>query len=173
MRAAQLAASGLTIEHTRIDPGAVEISISGVLTQRGREIEAGQCLEAVRGVRHLTVTPGVRARILELWTRWHLNGMRAGCAHQPNTWHCTAAEHAEPVANGWDLFASSGLRYPKSGIDCVACGRARWDEPTDACRAVMPPYRYGTAWLYEPIPAGTVAELRALFSGRAPGSTSR
>lgn len=68
---------------------------------------------------------GKAAQLADLGKRWHLNGMHAGCAHQP-----------------------AGVRAVdyRSVAPCPETG-----------------YKYGHAWLVEPLPAGFMATLRALL----------
>lgn len=61
--------------------------------------------------------------IVEAWPRWHLNGMRAGCAH------------VEPVGDTASGRLDSTPECPVSG------------------------YRWGSAWLVEPLPHGLIDEL--------------
>jgi hypothetical protein len=76
----------------------------------------------------------------------------------------TEHHHTEPEPNGWPIIREKYGEhpYPQRGDACHVCGRNRWDEPTDACPETG--YRYGTAWLVEPVPAEIVAELIALFT---------
>lgn len=72
--------------------------------------------------------PDDRARLGEVWARWHLNDLRAACAHQT------------PPAG-------------RNDPDPAPCPRTG--------------YRYGTAWLVEPLPADVLAWLTARFGGEA------
>ena len=65
----------------------VELAITAEIRQSGRCVGGGQSLDTVRAVvkrGHLAegLTPALVFRLLDVWTRWHLNGMRAGCEHQ-------------------------------------------------------------------------------------------
>jgi hypothetical protein len=162
----------LTIAHEPIPDGALRVSISGTTERNYREYSAGQVIDDVR-----RIDSDRARRIVELWDRWHLNDMRALCVHQSETWECrniaahypadllAAGETVEagPITNGWSVIRERfGERaYPKRGDSCYVCGRNRWDEPTDACPETG--YRAGTAWLYEPVPADVLTELRSLF----------
>jgi hypothetical protein len=74
-----------------------------------------------------------------------------------------AKAHDEPIVNGWpvvrELFGEHP--YPHTGTSCHACGRARWDEPSDHCPETG--YRYGTAWLVRELPPEVETEIKALF----------
>lgn len=194
---AQLRASGQTVDHEPIPADALEFAVSGETWRanadgtrdgRARDMESGG-----QNVDDLRRVGTDRARhAADLWDRWHLNGMRSGCAHQAEEWTCTndlnaktrkaaaagalddlhaAAAELVPVRtcntrNGWPIVGRNA--YPKRGDQCVTCGRNRWDEPTDACP--VSGYRYGTAWLYEPIPADALADLRATFGLAEPAA---
>ena len=82
-------ANGQTVNGLVPLPGRLEVSICGeVYDARGRHLHGGQCVDALRRLVQEGSSPGpglTRAdlwRLLELWERWHLNGMRAACAHQ-------------------------------------------------------------------------------------------
>lgn len=121
-----------TTEHAHID--AIDcVSMMGHWFEsrsRRRDFDGGgQCIEAAETI--IDPAPGLSLadvrRLAELWRRWHLNDMRAACAHQA------------PVYDD----------------------RGRPDlDATPACPVTG--YRYGHAWLVEPVPAEVVAELREL-----------
>jgi hypothetical protein len=73
--------------------------------------------------------------LTEVWDRWHLNGMRAACAHQQVKWE----------QSDYGLRPSLTLTEP-----CAESG-----------------YRYGSAWLVEPLPTDVLAYL-AEFVKHAP-----
>lgn len=79
--------------------------------------------------------PKERARLAELAERWHLSDMKAGCAHQPSSEQLVA-------------------RYGQSNI---AERALREVEP---CRETG--YKWGSAWLVEPVPADVQDELVTL-----------
>lgn len=122
---------GLTIEHEPIDEDALELSIIGHVYERGRDVGGGQNTDDV-----LKVEPNDQWGYLDLlllhavWDRWHLNGMRAGCAHHPYLVH------------QWDEN-----------------GRGRVDlDKTPACPITG--YKYGHSWLFEPIPPEVIDQVR-------------
>jgi len=80
-------------------------------------------------------------RICELWDRWHLNGMEAGTRRQRE---CLNGQSFTDYAEQCAFLESRGL------ID---------DEN----------YRYGSAWLCEPLPEEVRAELVELFGGNEEG----
>jgi len=137
----------------------------------------------------IDLTQADAARVSDLWRRWHLNAMRALCAHQtPRRWTCTKT--------GRPILATERQPY-----DCPDCGRPRWtcDTPcyapagshpyrpapaigpqpiprravrlvcADCAQPAASPthgYRAGSAWLVEPLPADVLDTIRALFGPR-------
>lgn len=143
---AQLREHGRTVTHEPIREDALEVAITGetwYATANGnRDLRYRDCMSAGQNVEDLRKVPGPRAaRIASLWDRWHLNGMKAACAHQ----------QAEV-----DRIYREMPGYDRDG--------ERWN----ALRRITCPegYAYGSAWLYEPIPDDVLAELRQLFGIR-------
>lgn len=92
------------------------------------------------------------ARLVEVWKRWHLNTMRAGSPRQQtwvraNRYRAQKDEHCSTY--GWfkEQLKQAGL-----------------DPDTEYLRNGEP-YRYGSAWLTEELPARIVEELAALPDG--------
>lgn len=112
------------------------LSMSGTAERpRARDIdEGGQMQDTITEIpaTDLLVSASARDQLVDIWNRWHLNDMRAGCEHQR--------------AAGW-----TPARYgtPEYGTDdpigkpCPMCG-----------------YRYGSAWLHEDVPADILQILR-------------
>lgn len=93
-------------------------------------VGAGQITGAARAVLAGRLAPGVSAgdvtTLLKAWKAWHLNDMRAACAH------------VKPVGDSTDDNLDRTPACPHSG------------------------YRYGSAWLVDPLPEGLVESLRAI-----------
>lgn len=77
-----------TVDHERIG-FITELSIMGSTIAKGRrDIDScGQLIDSVRDVARKAVSEPVGSRrdlrtLADIWERWHLNGMNAGCAHQ-------------------------------------------------------------------------------------------
>ena len=101
-------------------------------------------------------------RIVEIWQRWHMNDMKAGCTHQraerwderpidptkPTNAYISLTRDGEsrPYYSGWNMLAwAKRSEHPQGllGEPCEVCG-----------------YRYGTAWLHDEIPAEIIAEIK-------------
>lgn len=109
-----------TTEHEQVTD-AWELSISGQTPDSG-----GQIIDALADLD--TNNPQAQ-ELASIWQRWHLNGMRAACAHQT------------PALRGSD------------GYDADPCPETG--------------YRYGHAWLHEPLPDEVVSDLLAILRTQA------
>jgi hypothetical protein len=73
----------------RDTPKGPELSVCGNVWQRSkRDITmGGQCVDKLAAeIATWVVDPAKLARIVDVWQRYHLNGMKPGCAHQRATW---------------------------------------------------------------------------------------
>lgn len=142
-------------------------------------IMGGQCIEeAVKEIHTHIVSREKINRMVEVWKRWHLNGMYAGCEHQ-------RAEHWEDRRiNPAEMPKSCHANRDERGILAI------WVYPTEAAvghfekgawveaqRFVSPDqchpdglltkkcpvcgYRYGSKWLREDLPAEIIAEVKS------------
>lgn len=99
-------------------------------------------------------------RLVDLWKRWHLNDMHAGCEHQRAAgWDQRPIDPAKPLdaygkhfdgqrSASWNMLAwVRPDEHPKGllGAPCPECG-----------------YKYGTAWKREEVPAEVLAELATI-----------
>lgn len=97
---------------------------------------------------------------LDVWKRWHLNDMRAGCEHQRAAgWGTRPIDPTKPTTaygkhfegqrqDSWNLLGWVRPDEHPAGLltlPCWYCG-----------------YRYGTAWLREEVPADVLRMLRQL-----------
>jgi len=74
-----------------------------------------------------------------LWERWHLNDMKAGCEHQEARYRDRPQDR--PTCRN-DYVGESGDRMGSAFPGCPECG-----------------YQYGTAWLYEALPADILDQI--------------
>ncbi len=127
-----------TVNHNATHPTAPAVSVIWVITGRKKDTtEAstpgglGDYIDEWR----FEVDDYTRAdvvRMSELGERWHLNDLKAGCAHIETVY--------EDGRYG---------RQPVVGEGAPVCGESG--------------YRWGSAWLHDPIPADVLAEILALW----------
>jgi|ERR1051326_1916842 hypothetical protein len=141
LRPLQRVAPELTIDLQPAAADARELSICAIIYRNGRDYSAGQCRETVLSV--LASHPAIAdvKRLCELWERWHLNGMRPDTRVQRE-----ALKDMEPAV------------YPQSHYD-KACAHL------EAKGLLLDRgYRYGSAWLSEPLPSDVVAEVESIVA---------
>lgn len=133
------------------------LSICGTIwtPRRSDAVVGGQCYGTIAKL--FPDDPKVQ-RIIEVWKRWHLNGMRAGCEHQrAEKWVERPIDPTKPLDAYGIHF--EGQRSPSSN-------RLTWVRPeerpdgllTAPCPACG--YHYGTRWLYEPLPEEIIEEVK-------------
>ena len=94
-------------------------------------------------------------KLLQVWDKWHLNDMRAGCEHQR--------------ADEWDKVRIDPKELPDSHANRDSRGiMAMWvtqDEHKDGLLSkpcLVCGYKYGTKWLKEALPDDVVSYLEKL-----------
>ncbi|HQW88361.1 MAG TPA: hypothetical protein PK478_00835 [Nitrospira sp.] len=128
-----------TIEHETITD-YWEFSASGGVWRNGSEDTFGQILHRLSDLDPDRLAPSwnkttdVRS-LRTIWERWHLNGMKAACAHMTGD-----VLVYEPDGYGGQRISCSGTVCPETG------------------------YTYGKAWLVEPLPDEVVTEVRRLLA---------
>lgn len=147
-------------------------------------VQGGQCVEELAA----KFPRDVRAqRICAVWVKYHLNGMNAGTPEQSAALEAGRAKLAERMRREGDagrLFYSEGkpnwhavaAHLGKSSAyeidqDILLTGGLLEVPVTDELRASalggLPPdakvYRYGTCWLYRPIPDDVIALIKRGF----------
>lgn len=128
-----------TIEHEPVKPGALGVSFTheeNERAQNGRWMDVGGGagagdVESVTEFADGWDAPRAQ-RLKELASRWHLNTLKAGCAHM-----------TLPQDQSYDA---------RKDITCEA-GTG---------------YKYGSAWLVEPLPAEVLSELVDAFGAKLP-----
>lgn len=111
-------------------------------------VGGGQCIGAVRDITKPagTLTLEDTKRFADLWDAWHLNTMRAACAHMD----------LSGVPD--DLPHSLTYAERKAG----AVDRYTWIKTHVLCP--VSDYTYGAAWLAEDVPAEVVEEIATLIA---------
>jgi hypothetical protein len=128
-----------TIDHKRVTE-YTELGMTGVEKQyhgsRWEDCGFGQIKDTIRGAtfdEDTKVPADVRNRLLDLWDRWHLNGLRSACVHQDKGAH----------------MATEGNRWTDN-----------WHAMTMVQTCKCPNrYHYGQSWLVEPLPAHVIANI--------------
>lgn len=143
IRPAQRVAPYLTIDLDPTPTDALELSMTGEC-----DGSAGQCTDTIRELG--ADVPDV-VRFCDIWDRWHLNGTKAGTRAQLE---CLEA-HATELKGVHDHYMCACAVLEMNGLLEVPA-------PTSAA-AVTPSYKYGSAWLYEPLPADIAAEASAII----------
>lgn len=105
-------------------------------------------------------TPELWLDLLDIWERWHLNDMRAGCEHQrAEGWDKRPIDPTKPTT-------AYGKHFP--GQSTASWNMLTWisrsehpqgllSEPCPVCG-----YKYGTRWLREELPDEVVEFVKAL-----------
>lgn len=124
-------AGGGTVEHEQVG-ATLRLRVSGFTIEPHRRLASstGQILDGLANVTNPAKgwTRADVESLLSIWRRWHLNDMRAGCAHMP---------------------ADARQRFGRrETVECEAGSG----------------YKYGHAWLIEPLPADVVREVERLQS---------
>ncbi len=134
-----------TVTHETItDPLTVSLTGEECINRFGRRdyLGGGQIVDTLADI--TTPAPGWSLEEIRelrtLWDRWHLNTMRAACAHM-------VPDDLAREDNGY-----GGTRISTS-------------DPRNVCP--VSGYKYGHAWLTEPVPADVVARLEYLMRDRS------
>lgn len=128
------------------------LSISGTIYHGKRWIKGGQIDDTLRkalkadAFTRLLIPKQTLEKLLEIWDEWHLNDLRAYCIHQKPIIERLRKENPEllRVSHYREL-----IKVPELAR-CPECG-----------------YRYGTAWLYEPLPEEVRDYIAYLISSKS------
>jgi hypothetical protein len=138
-----------------------KLSITGVVGPRSNGNAAGGCGQIIMEFKEydhrgyssiLDITPAplwthaMIKKFFDIWDKWHLNDMQAGCKHQRDLgWN---TELIDPDKPPYQDNMKMWLSVEKGGYlsaPCPVCG-----------------YKYGTAWLKEDVPHNVINWLFAL-----------
>jgi hypothetical protein len=129
------------------------LSMTGeVVARPGVEpVECGQIIEAVRECKPANGwTHAELNKLADVWARWHLNDMRAGCEHQrAEGWNKRPIDPSRPT----DTYGTHFEGQRQASWNMLAWVRPE-DHPDGLLTRPCPVcgYRYGTAWLTEELP---------------------
>lgn len=144
-RSAQNVSTMLTITGKAVPADAIEVLITASLREkesggeRWRSGGGGQCADGIR--REWASFPEI-VELCDLWSRWHLNGMKAGSAAQMEVLakaDVTSYDQAVAILTEANLLEDPALEL-----------------------SLRKPYRYGAAWLFEVVPPEVVERLSEL-----------
>lgn len=137
--------------------GMVFSMSGGIWNPRGSDYyTCGQCIDEIAGY---FPNDAKLQSMLKVWERWHLNDMKAGCEHQrAEGWYKRPIDPSKPTdtygkhfegqqGSSWNLLSWVRKNEHPQGLMC---------EPCPTCG-----YKYGTAWLHEPIPDEVIAEIES------------
>ena len=136
-------------------PEYVEFSATGTIWTANKKDCwcAGQCLDTIAEYIH---TP-LYAEIVELWHRYHLNGMHAGTPYQESLledfWADKEGYH--------DYSESKEYLREHNALDVLYTGKSvsrMYDHEV---------YTYGTDWLVEDIPADDLKRIKQIIQEEA------
>lgn len=98
--------------------------------------------------------------LAELWERWHMNDARPWCEHQyAEGWHKRLIDPSMPPT--WSNMLAWVRRTGDGGPSYAPHHpEGLLAHPCDVCG-----YKYGTAWLYEPVPGDVLESIRNLPAG--------
>ena len=98
--------------------------------------------------------------LFDIWGKWHLNDMQAGCEHQrAQKWNERPIDPSKPTT-------AYGKFFPGQKQD--SWNMLAWIYPTEHPEGLLTKpcpicgYKYGTAWLKEEVPAQVLATLAEL-----------
>ena len=143
LRSRESVAPHMTIEHQPITT-YTELAITADIYEGKRDIGGGQSIDALREIANdLNSQPEGFSRdrlrrIVDIWERWHLNGLRAACIHQRTS--------AEALYTAFPGYSNNEARW--TVLSTLFCPEG---------------YSYGHSWLVEPLPEDIEREVRSTF----------
>ena len=158
----------------------LRLSIMGEVNPRG---PWGQCVETVRQTRPLRpFTQEDVDTVCDIWERWHLNDMRAGCMHQRALGWKVCPGHYDPARKATcsapnyeeqDTLSLADVQDLKDSLlkDGVALvGKSRYyicaeDKVWQPCPVCG--YKFGTHWLHEQLPVEVLVKIWEIYQKAA------
>lgn len=134
----------ITVTLTESD-GCKRLSFTGVVGPYANGNAYGNCGQIVDSMEIVKYAEGWGhgsvVRLVELWHRWHLNDMRAGSPRQEEFLREWRKDHTYTYTSACDALSTIGLLIDSEHL---VDGK---------------PYKYGTKWLYEEVPAEIIEEI--------------
>lgn len=150
--------------HNTRPEGEYVLSITGVIGPKRNGDCRGSCGQIID---HLADTAPVEPwtrelidKLQEVWDRWHLNSMRAGCEHQrAEKWDQRPIDPSKPTDAYGKHF--EGQRHASwnmlTWVKRSEHPEGLLSEPCPTCG-----YKFGSSWLYEAVPDDVVEFLAGL-----------
>lgn len=150
----------------KIEWDGKRLSLSGVIGPKSNGDTTGSCGQIADEFRYslTSESPGwdqeMVQKLVDLWGRWHLNDLKAGCEHQrAEGWDRRPIDPLKPLnaygkhfegqrSSSWNMLVwVTRDEHPQGllGYPCPACG-----------------YPYGTQWLHEDVPEEVLVWLHDL-----------
>jgi hypothetical protein len=117
-----------------------------------RETDCYSCGQNLDTIAELLLSNPKIKRIVTIWKRWHLNDLKAGSPAQETYLREHPVHAAYPKSHYEEaskVLAAAGLNPDPNYLHNGA------------------PYKYGSAWLKEELPAEVVAEVESWFAPKA------
>lgn len=141
-----------------------KLSMTGVVGPQRDGNCYGSCgqinpLAKIRGMTPL-LSKEAMFNLDHIWKEYHLNDMQAGCVHQRKLcWNEARIDETQPInaygkfyegqtSNSWNMWA---------WISCTEHPNGLLEKPCPVCG-----YKYGTQWLYKPVPQNAIEFLVSL-----------
>lgn len=134
-----------------------ELSISG---ECGRDRQSGSSFgQIVDTLRNFTDEK--IQRLCDIWDEWHLNAMTSGCVHQlEEQWTKRPIDPSKPLnaygrffegqkQDSWNMLSWVPQKEHQLGLLSRPCTKCE--------------YKFGTKWLYRPLPDGLVEEVEEIL----------
>jgi len=143
------------------------LSITGVIGPKRNGDSKGPCGQIVEDLKDTEFLPGIDGKkLIEVWERWHLNGMRAGSPDQADYIRANPElfEVQSPVShyeNACKVLESAGLHPSPNYTWDRLVAEGMYSHAVPEFKAGRP-YGYGHAWLKEQLPQDIVDFIRAL-----------
>ena len=136
-------------------PIYTELSICGSVWNCGHTdiLCGGQCLDTIAEYRDQLTDPELFDELLQLWEKYHLNGMHAGTPEQEQ-----AIEEWKTEGNRYDYDAVCEMLKMRGLYEVnytgLSIGRRYENEP----------YKYGHAWLVQSLPGDVLLRVEHLLN---------
>jgi hypothetical protein len=141
-----------TITHQQVD------TVDHFSMSMSSRYAAGQCDQVLDPrdpmVGRLTINPASALMLRRIWRRWHLNDMKAGCRHQRHIARKWSKAAKLPSSTRRDNWSRARGHFFK--LECDATG-----------------YKFGSAWLVEPLPTDRLIRRLTSILAECPGAVIR